>query len=150
MAHKTKVGGTAYEITGGAVKVGGTKYSIKKGRTLVGGTGYDILFERDVTITMTSAGSTQLGYNNLYFLIGSDTTKNYQKGTYTVVAGTVITFYVKGAETDTQLIITMDGVTVVSGKGQSAKTYALTIENSISVSWTKSSSKVTVTITTTS
>lgn len=44
MAHKTKVGGTAYEITGGAVKVGGTKYSIKKGRTKVGGTGYDINF----------------------------------------------------------------------------------------------------------
>lgn len=44
MAHKSLVGGTAYEITGGNTKVGGTNYSIKKGRTLVGGTGYDISF----------------------------------------------------------------------------------------------------------
>lgn len=44
MAHKTKVGGTAYDISGGRTLVGGTGYSISKGRTLVGGTGYDISF----------------------------------------------------------------------------------------------------------
>lgn len=44
MAHKSKIGGTTYEIGGGKVLVGGTGYSIDKGRTLVGGTGYDISF----------------------------------------------------------------------------------------------------------
>ena len=44
MAHKTMVGGTTYDITGGRTLVGGTGYGIKKGRTLVGGTGYDITF----------------------------------------------------------------------------------------------------------
>lgn len=44
MGHKTLVGGTAYDISGGKVVVGGTAYGIKKGRTLVGGTGYDVSF----------------------------------------------------------------------------------------------------------
>ena len=44
MAHKTLIGGTAYEIKGGRDLIGGTSYSIKKGRTLIGGTGYDITF----------------------------------------------------------------------------------------------------------
>lgn len=48
MAHKTKIGGTAYEIGSGKVLVGGTGYSIDKGRTLVDGTGYDISFSLTV------------------------------------------------------------------------------------------------------
>lgn len=44
MAHKTLIGGTAYEIGGGRTLVDGTGYSIDKGRTKVGGTGYDISF----------------------------------------------------------------------------------------------------------
>lgn len=44
MAHKTLVGGTAYEISGGKTLIGGTAYSIAGGKTLVGGTAYDISF----------------------------------------------------------------------------------------------------------
>ena len=44
MAHKTLVGGTAYEISGGKTLVGGTAYNISNGRTLVGGTAYTISF----------------------------------------------------------------------------------------------------------
>lgn len=44
MAHKTLIGGTAYEIGGGRTLVGGTGYSIDKGRVRVDGTGYDISF----------------------------------------------------------------------------------------------------------
>ena len=44
MAHKTLVGGTAYNITGGKSMVSGTTYNISGGRTLVGGTGYNISF----------------------------------------------------------------------------------------------------------
>lgn len=53
MAHKTLVGGTAYEITGGKDLVSGTAYSKKKGRTLVGGTGYDINFKKPTVFSYT-------------------------------------------------------------------------------------------------
>ena len=44
MAHKTLIGGTAYEISGGKTLVDGTAYSIKNGKTLVGGTVYEVGF----------------------------------------------------------------------------------------------------------
>lgn len=44
MAHKTLIGGTSYEISGGKTLVGGTAYSISGGKTLVGGTSYKIGF----------------------------------------------------------------------------------------------------------
>lgn len=44
MAHKTLIGGTAYEITGGKTLIGGTAYSVVNGKTLVGGTTYDVGF----------------------------------------------------------------------------------------------------------
>lgn len=47
MAHKTRVSGTNYSISGGKCRVSGTNYSISKGRTKVGGTGYDISFAPD-------------------------------------------------------------------------------------------------------
>lgn len=57
MAHKTLVGGTAYEISGGKTLVGGTAYSIKNGKTLVGGTAYEIGFRPEMaTITITGSG----------------------------------------------------------------------------------------------
>ena len=52
MAHKTKAGGTAYEISGGKCKVNGTAYDVKKGRTKVGGTGYDVSFASLINVTM--------------------------------------------------------------------------------------------------
>lgn len=57
MAHKTLVGGTAYEIKGGKALVGGTAYDIKKGRTLVGGTGYDISFDNSILASDIAVGS---------------------------------------------------------------------------------------------
>lgn len=44
MGGKTKVGGTAYDISPATVKVGGTAYKIKYGKTKVGGTAYTISF----------------------------------------------------------------------------------------------------------
>ena len=44
MAHKTLVGGTAYDVTGGITLVDGVSYSIKNGKVLVDGTAYDISF----------------------------------------------------------------------------------------------------------
>lgn len=53
MAHKTLIGGTAYEISGGRTLVGGTGYSIEKGKTLVAGTVREIPIEQDVPCTLT-------------------------------------------------------------------------------------------------
>lgn len=44
MGGKTKVGGTAYNISPATVKVGGTAYKIKHGKTKIGGTAYTISF----------------------------------------------------------------------------------------------------------
>ena len=53
MAHKTLIGGTAYEIKGGKTLVNGTAYKIKGGKTLVGGTAYDVSFApKIVTVTL--------------------------------------------------------------------------------------------------
>jgi hypothetical protein len=50
MAHKTLIGGTAYEISGGKTLIGGTAYSIKNGKTLVGGTAYEVEFGEKVIV----------------------------------------------------------------------------------------------------
>ena len=52
MAHKTLVGGTAYEITGGKTLVNGTAYSNKSGKTLVGGTAYEVGFDKGIEINI--------------------------------------------------------------------------------------------------
>lgn len=44
MAHKTLIGGTAYNVVGGTTLVSGTSYRISAGKTLVGGTGYSLPF----------------------------------------------------------------------------------------------------------
>lgn len=44
MAHKTSIGGTAYDIGGGKTLVEGTSYSVKNGKVLIDGTEYDISF----------------------------------------------------------------------------------------------------------
>ena len=57
MAHKTLVGGTAYNITGGKTMIDGAIYDIKKGRTLVDGTGYDINFAPEPIAMLYSSGN---------------------------------------------------------------------------------------------
>ena len=62
MAHKTLIGGTAYEISGGKTLIGGTAYSIKNGKTLIDGTAHEVAFGPEfVTVydfgTLTAASS---------------------------------------------------------------------------------------------
>ena len=64
MAHKTLIGGTAYNIKGGRDLIGGTGYAKKKGRVLVNGTGYDIPFSSGIPIGTIPVGSTiKIGVN---------------------------------------------------------------------------------------
>ena len=57
MAHKTLIGGTAYEIGGGRTLIGGTGYKVEKGRTLIGGTGYEVSFGGAIPITNLPVGT---------------------------------------------------------------------------------------------
>ena len=58
MGHKTLIGGTAYDISGGKTLIGGTAYDIKGGKTLIGGTGYDISFaQREQTLPALMAAA---------------------------------------------------------------------------------------------
>lgn len=60
MAHKTLIGGTSYEVSGGKTLVDGTAYSITGGRTLVDGTGYDISLSKLISFTIEDVyGSTK-------------------------------------------------------------------------------------------
>ena len=51
MAHKTKINGTNYDVSGGKTLIGGTAYKITGGRTLIGGTAYAISFTTTPTVT---------------------------------------------------------------------------------------------------
>lgn len=112
MAHKTLIGGTAYEVSGGKTRIGGTAYSIKNGKTLVNGTSYDISFIPIVTI------STSL-FSNEKCVINGTTYDSSTLGTFGSVElelpiGTIITCEIKGTMLNTKAsTITVDGVVVV-------------------------------------
>lgn len=101
MAHKTLVGGTAYDITGGKCLVDGTGYSIKKGRTLVGGTGYDVNFAppslEDMTWAEIKAISTA-GEAENYWAVGDtkSITLNGTVGNGATYTDLVIDAYIVG------------------------------------------------------
>ena len=61
MAHKTLIGGTAYEISGGKTLIGGTAYSIKNGKTLIDGTAHEVGFQSFVPVL--DLGSMTFAYN---------------------------------------------------------------------------------------
>lgn len=76
MSHKTLIGGTAYNITGGKTLVNGTGYSIKSGTTLVNGTAYSINFGADVSPVLndndwaTISAVSQSGQASNYWSVG--------------------------------------------------------------------------------
>jgi len=95
MAHKTLVGGTAYEVSGGKTLVDGTGYEIAKGRTLVGGTGYDIPFTKSYLVRITGGWDIQAG-STCYVMIGGVTYNTDQE--LWVEEGTSIVVYCGGTE----------------------------------------------------
>lgn len=52
MAHKTLIGGTAYDVKGGRDLIGGVSYSKKNGKVLIDGTVYEIGFSSGQTWRM--------------------------------------------------------------------------------------------------
>lgn len=75
MAHKTSIGGTAYDIGGGKTLVEGTSYSVKNGKVLIDGTEYDISFILPATVLDLWSGSSSSGifciiYADGYWVVG--------------------------------------------------------------------------------
>ena len=99
MAHKTLIGGTAYEISGGKTLVNGTAYSIDKGKTLVGGTAYEVGFDdgmRAVTVVSDVPGNHSYGHISIrYNLPGETYYPHYIEtaGTYELPVGTYFYFH---------------------------------------------------------
>lgn len=115
MAHKTRVNGTNYGISGGKCLVNGTSYDIKKGRTLINGTGYDITFGpvmpiKGDLVTMNLDGNSRLYRvlsvnENVCKVLGmwDDFTSKYNgKRTTTNFNGTIAQKY-GGSDLDTYL-----------------------------------------------
>lgn len=74
MAHKTLIGGTSYDISGGKALVDGTSYSIKNGKALIGGTAYDISFLLPPAVLDLWSGADarieSIIYANGYWIVG--------------------------------------------------------------------------------
>lgn len=56
MAHKTLIGGTVHDTSGGKVMVGGTVYGIQNGKTMVDGTVREIAFSKETPIANLTVG----------------------------------------------------------------------------------------------
>ena len=57
MAHKTLIGGIAYEIKGGRDLIGGTGYSKKNGKVPIDGTVYDIPLSKGIPLNTITTGA---------------------------------------------------------------------------------------------
>ena len=75
MAHKTLIGGTAYDVKGGRDLIAGTGYAKKQGKTLINGTAYDISFGPKIYTITVARGSQNVGnyvfYNRTVYTSGS-------------------------------------------------------------------------------
>lgn len=89
MAHKTMIGGTTYDITGGKCLIGGTGYNVKKGRTLIAGTIYDIVFSSPAIIT-TSGVPSGSNARFAYVKINGETVTANKTASYEPVNGEVL------------------------------------------------------------
>lgn len=93
--HKTLIGGTEYEVTGGYAMVDGTVYRLSKGRTLVDGTAYEISFapeEPTVTYTVNIHCSSM----SCWISVLGTTYNTPATETLTVPEGSVLTAYATG------------------------------------------------------
>ena len=77
MAHKTLIGGTAYEVSGG--------------KTLIGGTAYEVGFGKMVTITIVNGNATNP--DKAYISIDGQVYDGSTEHTITVPVGTIVKCY---------------------------------------------------------
>lgn len=93
MAHKTLIGGTAYEIKGGKTLVGGVAYAIKGGKTLVGGTAYGITFGNPTFEFVVKFAGSSYTYRAEEGMTWADfVNSGYNDGKFTVFASQYVGF----------------------------------------------------------
>ena len=127
MAHKTLIGGTAYEISGGKTLVDGTAYSIKNGKTLIDGTAYEIGFGPDVVIVDITESGVFSPINTVAVYVGGKRYYNATSG-IEVKPGDTIRVDSGPPFPGTAFELIIDGELIVSGE----LNYTLTIPNDIS------------------
>ena len=110
MAHRTRVSGTNYEISGGKARVSGTGYDIIGGRTRVSGTGYDVPFVFKDRFIIYDGGSNALA--------GTLTLRDYNSTKQ--VSGSVTNKWVAGS---TYAYTTSSGIYLCYSKTTSGSTY---------------------------
>ena len=148
MAHKTLIGGTAYEIDGGKALVGATAYEIDKGKALVGGTAYEVGFAPDmllVTIVYTATNNCNVSHPEIssFAYWGTET--------FEVTPESVFTFNFRNNSDDSVEERVIENGTLVytqklSSGGKSSYQYTITKNATIAINCPKSS-RGTVTIT---
>lgn len=142
MAHKTKIGGTNYGISGGKTLVGGTGYDIPGGKTKVSGTNYSVIVEPQTSI---SIGGTPTGsYTTAYGVLSWACTTNgntMTTGTITVPKNSTVTVTIKctqaiGYAQVNSLCIKYNTVTVAT---------CSTVGTAVSYSFTATKDSITIT-----
>ena len=111
MGHKTLIGGTAYEISGGKTLVGGTAYSIDKGKTMVGGTAYEIAFSSPVTVSWSGK------FDSTYSYVTVNGTKYTNAGSGTYEQPPSISVRVNSSTSKSRCYVKLNGTTVQDGSG---------------------------------
>lgn len=129
MAHKTLIGGTAYEISGGKTLVGGTAYEIKNGKTLVGGTAYEISFGIPIIISGTGFSNNMWGGTFAWVEINGTTYNEAQ--TLNLPVDTVIKCCIKEGYSKGKAKIILNGNTVVQSSAYDKFYYNYTVKENV-------------------
>lgn len=122
MAHKTLIGGTAYEIGGGKTLVGGTAYSIDKGKTLIGGTAYEVGFAKPMATVIVYNYSPGPYYESTMTFPDEIASE----GTYELPIGTELVFSIFASKRHEGWIwVNYEQVAYASGDSSAEYTYVL-------------------------
>lgn len=129
MAHKTLIGGTAYEISGGKTLVDGAAYSIKSGKTLVDGTVYDIELAKMATLTIGNFTTTHYSIS-VDGVVYNDTTLTVPVGT--IVKIEVFDIYGNCKHHDSNVSIYVNDNCVMDNKGDATYSHTVTGDTELS------------------
>ena len=126
MAHKTLIGGTAYNIKGGRDLIGGTGYSKKNGKVLIDGTVHAIEFVKKLRITIVNAiDSSNMSGSVIY------NGKAHTSGTLEVEQGETVTIALRNDGENGWCFVGVNGNDVASGSSHVEYTYTVTKNASI-------------------
>ena len=130
MAHKTLIGGTAYEIKGGTDLIAGTSYQIWGGRTLVNGTVYNIAFAKPCMITIS--GGVIDTFNSGYLVYKG---QKYTSGVLEINQGESVSVYVQNGVGYGYAAIQLNRKTVAEGYARKVE-YIYQISKNAKVTFT--------------